>query len=115
MSKAYVINEKDCPFYNVPWGRTKGIIAKEGIVSNPNLQIRITEYKPYWSHAPHTHSDQSEVIFVLSGSGFSETKAGKIPLFPGCAAYIPAGVEHATLNPNPDPMLALVIKSPQDR
>ena len=114
MSKACVINEKECPFYNVAWGQTKGILAAESVASNPDLQIRITEYKPFWEHSLHVHPRQAEVIFVLSGSGVSETQEGRNPIFPGCAAYIPAGVEHATLNPNPEPLRVLIIKSPAD-
>lgn len=114
MLKACVINEADCPFYDVAWGQTKGILAAESAISSPDIQIRITEYKPFWEHSLHVHPNQTEIIFVLSGSGFSETTEGRQPIFPGCAAYIPAGVEHATLNPNSEPLRALIIKSPAD-
>ena len=114
MRKAAVVNEKECPFYDVAWGRTKGILASESDACPENVQIRMTEYRPFFEHSRHVHPTQEEVIYVLSGKGFSETAEGRREIFPGCAAYIPAGVEHATINPNAEPIVALVIKSPPD-
>ena len=114
MSKADVVNEQDCPYYDVAWGMTKGILAAESGVVPKVVQIRMTEYKPFFEHSKHSHPTQEEIIYVLSGRGFSETPDGKKEIFSGCAAYVPAGVEHATINPNGEPIVALVIKSPPD-
>ena len=114
MKKADVVNSENCPYYEVAWGHTKGVLAAEAGVLPEMLQVRITQYKPFWEHSLHTHPTQEEVIYVLSGKGFSETAEGRKEIFPGCAAYIPAGVEHATVNPNAEPLVALVIKSPPD-
>lgn len=114
MKKAAVVNEQNCPFYSVAWGRTKGILAAESGACPEHVQVRMTEYQPFFEHSRHVHPTQEEVIYVLSGRGFSETAEGRKEIFPGCAAYIPAGVEHATINPNAEPILALVIKSPPD-
>ncbi len=114
VKEAAVVNEKDCPFYAVAWGRTKGLLAPESGVVPKNLQMRMTEYQPFSGHSRHVHPTQEEVIYVLSGKGVSETKEGKRELYPGCVAYVPAGIEHMTFNPNAEPMLALVILSPPD-
>jgi len=115
LKKSLVIDEQKCPYYQVQWGLTKGIIAKESEASSENIQIRITEYKPFFEHSMHAHETQEEIIFVLEGKGYSETSDGKKELYPGCAAYVPKGVPHATVNPYDEPMKAIVIKVPPDK
>ena len=114
MSKADVVNAENGQYYEVAWGLTKGILAAEAGVLPEMLQVRMTQYKPFFEHSMHMHPTQEEVIYVLSGKGFSETAEGRKEIFPGCAAYVPAGVEHATINPYAEPLVALVIKSPPD-
>lgn len=115
MKKPIVIRSEECPYYPVAWGKTKGILAKESVAQSENVQIRMTEYQPHWEHAKHVHPTQEEIIFVLSGRGFSVTdECGRVPLGPGDVSYIPAGVYHATVNPNDEPMVAIIIKTPPD-
>lgn len=114
MKKSVVVDEQKCPYYEVKWGLTKGIIAHESIACSENIQVRITEYKPFFEHSMHVHETQEEIIFVLEGRGYSETVDGKKDLYPGCAAYVPKGVAHATINPYAEPMKAIVIKTPPD-
>jgi len=115
MKKPVVIRSEECPYYPVAWGKTKGILAAESIASSEHVQIRMTEYQPHWEHAKHVHETQEEIIFILSGHGFSETdEGGRVPLNPGDVSYIPAGVYHATINPYDEPMVGLIIKTPPD-
>lgn len=115
MNRPIVIRSKECPYYPVAWGKTKGILAKESIAHSDSVQIRMTEYQPHWEHAKHVHPTQEEIIFVMSGHGFSVTdECGRVPLGPGDVSYIPAGVYHATVNPNDEPMVAIIIKTPPD-
>lgn len=115
MKDKIILNENDVPFYSVAWGRTKGLVAKESKAFSEKLQVRITEYLPGYVHELHVHPEQDEVIYVLSGKGFSETKEGKQEIKAGDITYVPAGVEHATHNPNSEPLKALIIKSPPDK
>ena len=114
MKKPMVIHEADCPYRAVAWGKTKGILAKESAACSDHVQIRMTEYQPHWEHSMHVHENQEEIIYILSGQGFSETAEGRVPLKPGDASYIPAGVYHATINPYDEPMVGLIIKTPPD-
>jgi quercetin dioxygenase-like cupin family protein len=114
MKKAGVVRDADCPFRRVDWGQTKGLIASEGKFQSDNLQVRITEYQPFFEHSLHVHPHQEEVIYVISGKGYSQTEFGKEELRPGDAAYVPAGVKHATINPYAEPMRAVIIKTPPD-
>jgi quercetin dioxygenase-like cupin family protein len=115
MKRAVVIYEEDCPFRKVAWGVTKGLVAAESSVYSDNVQVRITEYEPFFEHSMHVHPDQEEIIFVLSGGGYSVSEEGRQELRPGAVAYVPAGVHHATVNPNAEPMRAVIIKTPPDK
>jgi mannose-6-phosphate isomerase-like protein (cupin superfamily) len=110
-----IVNEKDEPFYSVAWGRTKSLVAKESPAFSDKVQVRITEYLPGFVHTLHVHPTQDEVIYVLEGKGASETKSGKQEIGPGDVVLVPAGVEHATYNPNAEVLRAIIIKSPPDK
>jgi mannose-6-phosphate isomerase-like protein (cupin superfamily) len=76
--------------------------------------VRITEYLPGYAHKLHVHPVQDEIIFVLEGKGASETASGKREIGPGDVVFVPAGVHHATYNPNSELVRAIIIKSPPD-
>jgi len=114
MADKVIVNTEDLPFYSVAWGRTKGIVAKESPAYSGKVQVRITEYLPGYVHTLHTHPEQDEIIFVLSGRGASETAGGKREIGPGDVVFVPAGVPHATYNPNTETVTAIIIKSPPD-
>jgi len=114
MSDKVILNEKDAPFYTVDWGRTKGLVAKESVACSDKVQVRITEYLPGYVHKLHVHPTQDEIIFVLEGRGASETASGKREIGVGDVVLVPAGVPHATYNPNAEIMRAVIIKSPPD-
>jgi mannose-6-phosphate isomerase-like protein (cupin superfamily) len=105
-----IVNEKDATFYSVAWGRTKSLVAEGSPAISDKVQVRITEYL----HTLHVHPTQDEIIFVLEGKGASETKSGKQEIGPGDVVLVPAGVEHATYNPNTEVLRAIIIKSPPD-
>jgi quercetin dioxygenase-like cupin family protein len=114
MRDKVIVHEIDAPFYPVAWGRTKGLIAKESPAFSDKVQVRITEYLPGYVHTLHVHPSQDEIIFVLEGKGASETASGKQEIKAGDIVLVPAGVEHATYNPNQEIMRAIIIKSPPD-
>jgi mannose-6-phosphate isomerase-like protein (cupin superfamily) len=109
-----IVNEKDATFYSVAWGRTKSLVAEGSPAISDKVQVRITEYLPGYVHTLHVHPTQDEIIFVLEGKGASETKSGKQEIGPGDVVLVPAGVEHATYNPNTEVLRAIIIKSPPD-
>jgi mannose-6-phosphate isomerase-like protein (cupin superfamily) len=114
MQDKVIVNEKDAAFYAVEWGRTKGLVAQESPACSDKVQVRITEYLPGYAHKLHVHPVQDEIIFVLEGKGASETASGKREIGPGDVVFVPAGVHHATYNPNSELVRAIIIKSPPD-
>lgn len=110
MPRKEVFEIENIPFKPVDWGRSKTFI---GPLANgaEHVRVGVTEYDPSTPHEPHSHPGQEEVIWVLTGRGYTETQGEKIDLRPGQVAYIPGGVEHKTAAVG-GKMTAIIIKGP---
>jgi quercetin dioxygenase-like cupin family protein len=114
MKKRQAVLAGDVPFRQVDWGLTKDLVGPERMGSE-NIRIKITEYRPGFSHKLHVHPKQEEAIFVLEGRGISETREDKIEIGPGSVVFVPVGVYHATTNlSHTEPLRAVIVKSPPD-
>ena len=118
--RSMVVREEDGVFMSTDWGRIKVLLGPKELERKTltpageakYLMIVITEYATATEHKLHTHPDQEEVIYILEGEGISRTKDGDQPLHPGSFAYVPAGVDHATINVRKDrPLKAIIIKN----
>ncbi|MGD8230297.1 MAG: cupin domain-containing protein [Desulfobacteraceae bacterium] len=109
-----IVLADDVKYEKVDWGLTKELIAPQTVGAR-NVKIKITEYLPGYAHKLHTHPDQEEIIYVLSGKGISETQEDKKEIGPGSVVYIPPGEPHATRNTSDSESLkAIIIKAPAD-
>ena len=109
-----VIDADSIVYEKVAWGLTKEIVAPQNVGSQ-KVKVKITEYLPGYAHKPHVHPHQEEVIFVVSGKGVTETKAGKREIGPGSVVFVAAGEPHATYNlSDSEPLKAIIIKAPPD-
>lgn len=110
MPEKEVIVVDHVPFSPVAWGRSKILV---GLNTNgaEHIRVGVTEYDPDFPHEPHCHPGQEEVIWVLSGRGYTESHGKKMDLFPGAVAFIPAGMEHKTAAIG-GTMSAIIIKGP---
>ncbi len=117
MTDKKVIKIDDVPFTPVAWGRSKILVSARatgpanGHIRAEHIRVGITEYDPDTPHEPHSHPGQEEVIWVLSGRGYTETHGERQELFPGAMAFIPSGLEHKTAAVDA-PMTAIIMKSP---
>lgn len=111
--KVVRVHEPDIPMMEADWGRTKVLVGPGENADSEKFMFKITEYMPGLAHDWHTHP-QDEVIFVLSGRGFTELPEGKTEIGPGDLIFVPADVPHATSNPNDEPLRAVIVKSPPD-
>jgi quercetin dioxygenase-like cupin family protein len=111
---AKVIRADQVKFENVDWGLTKELIGPKSVGAK-SLKVKITEYLPGYSHKPHIHPHQEEVIFILSGRGIAEGNGEETEIGPGSVVFVPAGQPHATYNLSAsESMKAVIIKSPPD-
>lgn len=111
--KVVLLHEPEIPMIDVVWGRTKVLVGKGETADSDRFMFKITEYMPSHAHDWHDHP-QDEVIYVLSGRGFTELADGKQEIGPGDMVFVPANVRHATYNPYDEPLRAVIVKSPPD-
>jgi len=108
----FVVRENERAFKPVVWGQSKNIFSPENVGAK-YMRIGITIYAPGTTHELHRHPEQEEVIFVLEGEGITRTEDGDKQVSPGAFVFVPAGVDHATINVLKDkPMKAIIIKAP---
>ena len=110
MPEKAVIVVEEVPFSAVAWGRSKLLVGTQANGAE-HVRVGVTEYHPDFPHEPHSHPGQEEVIWVLSGRGYTESYGKKMDLFPGAVAFIPAGMEHKTAAVG-GKMTAIIIKGP---
>lgn len=55
----------------------------------------------------HLHNGFEECIYVLSGTGYTESDSGNHPLRAGDTILIPSGEKHATRNTGKEPLVLL--------
>ena len=94
-----------------PWG-TFRLVSDP--VSTSARQITGLDVKlvPGKGHSFHKHPDQEEVIYVLAGKVEQWIEGEKRILGPGDAAFIPAGVVHASFNAGQNDARLYVVFSP---
>lgn len=93
------------------WGVAKWLIVAER--DKASMSLGEVVVLPGKSHEWHTHEDSDEVVYVLSGSGeFSVGEGNRLPIKPGDAIHIPAGVGHDSHNTGWAPLHLLVMYSP---
>jgi mannose-6-phosphate isomerase-like protein (cupin superfamily) len=116
MANNSVFKADDVPFEDVSWGRTKSLVAplpSAGGATSEQVQFKVTEYAPGYSHVGHHHPGQLEVIYILSGHGEHERDdRTRVPIGPGDVIYVPPGSYHGNHNPNAEPLRAIIVKVP---
>jgi len=107
-----IVSADEIEFEKADWGLTKELVAPQ-TVDSKRLKVKITEYLPGYAHKLHIHPDQEEVLYVLSGKGFTQTPEGAREVGPGSVIFVPAGEPHETWNVSETESLrVIVVKSP---
>ena len=93
----------------LPGRLSREIVA--GHLGAKNLSFRLVEIAPLKPdeprRGPHFHQDFEECIYVLSGSGATETAGVEHPIQAGDTILIPAGELHATRASGSEPLTLL--------
>ena len=50
----------------------------------------------------HTHTDNYEICYIISGHGIENTPEGSFDLYPGMSTYCPKGGSHELVNEGPE-------------
>lgn len=105
------VRSNDVETIQVDWGTLKWMNTPE-ITGSEAFSAGVVVLDPGKGHELHTHPDSEEILYILSGEG-EQTIAGEEQLVgPGEMVYIPAGVEHSTMNSSWEPLRFLAIYGP---
>ena len=110
------MNAKFVPSSIVPretldWG-ILGSMSRPSVTGARDLTVLEVTLIPGQGHAFHKHPDQEEVIVAIEGEVEQWLEQEKRILRPGDAAFIGAGVVHASFNMTAAPIKLLAILGP---
>jgi mannose-6-phosphate isomerase-like protein (cupin superfamily) len=95
------------------WLRLPGRSAREIVSAATGAQsvtIRHVEIGPRDGtpeRGPHVHTGFEECIYVLSGTGLTETEGTSYPVTAGDCVVVPSGELHVTRNTGTEPLVLL--------
>ena len=69
-----------------------------GGFSDEHVRVMELTLEPGASIGLHTHQGNSEIIYILSGTGKVKVEGGEEPLRPGDCHYCPKGQAHSLIN-----------------
>jgi quercetin dioxygenase-like cupin family protein len=93
-------------------GRQWSLLLGPGNVGATNMTLGFSIFPPGSAPPGHTHPQEEEMIYVVSGRGHITTDATVVDLSPGVAVYIPPGLHHATSADAEGPLHLLTAFSP---
>ena len=111
MSKLETAHVGDCTVYHLP-GRDWFYLLGPQNCSTQNLTFGLAEFPGGTLAATHTHANQEEILYTLSGVGTILTNDQEIPMEPGLAVFIPPGVPHRIRVDGEEPLKVVTLFSP---
>lgn len=86
----------------------EGSVSSAALVDASNRIMRATVH-PHSSIGWHQHLKNSEIVYVLSGTGKVVVEGGEEPLSPGVCHYCPAGSFHSVVNDGEEDLVVFAV------
>ena len=109
-SRRFVTSD-DARVFHAPWGEHT-VLSEAALTGAAALMLVRVRMPPGAGHQFHTHPENDEIIYVVSGTAEQWVDRDTRRLKAGESAYIPRGVVHATYNPTKRFLTFLAILSP---
>jgi mannose-6-phosphate isomerase-like protein (cupin superfamily) len=74
------------------------------IFETSRLNVTHVRIKPGETVPAHTHEDEDQVYWVVTGEGYVELDGVRTPVAGGSGVLIPLGTEHAITNTGSEPL-----------
>lgn len=96
----YIVQEQEFvgERLETPFGREVKHLVADWNAGATKLWVGVSAIDPDSASNPHTHLEQEEVFYCLSGRGLIRVGSEEAELRPGSCVFIPAGVEHQLVN-----------------
>jgi oxalate decarboxylase/phosphoglucose isomerase-like protein (cupin superfamily) len=94
------------------WGTIK-FLSEPEVTGVESFSFGMVVLAPGQGHERHNHPGVEEIIFVMSGEGEQMVDdQPPVQVRPGASIFVPADVNHSTVNTGWEPMRLLVVYSP---
>jgi oxalate decarboxylase/phosphoglucose isomerase-like protein (cupin superfamily) len=112
LGRGWIVYGDDVESLVFDWGTLK-FLSEPQVTGAQRFSFGMVVLAPGKGHDTHNHPGVEEIIFVMSGEGEQMVdNQPAVPVRPGASIFIPADVEHSTINTGWEPMRLLVIYSP---
>jgi len=111
MTGQYFVKSEDVETQVFDWGAIKWMATPE-LNDSERFTAGVVSLEPGKGHDLHTHPDSDEVLFVYYGYGDQTVADETREVGPGEMIYVPAGVEHGTINRGWETMQLLAVYAP---
>ena len=109
--KERFVAPEDVETVQLDWGTMKWMSTPD-VTGSEAFSAGIVILEPGKGHERHTHPNSEEILYILSGEGCQTVGDEKQKISSGNMIYIPAGIEHSTMNISWEPLRFLAIYGP---
>lgn len=111
MSGKHFVSSEDVSTQLFDWGTLKWMTTPD-VNGSERLSAGVVNLEPGKGHELHTHPDSDEILYFISGEGEQTVADETREVGPGEIIYIPAGVEHGTVNTGWQALTLLAVYAP---
>lgn len=111
MTGEYFIDSKDVSTQLFDWGTLKWM-ATPAVNGSERFSAGVVQLEPGKGHDLHEHPDSDEILYVISGEGEQTIAGDTREVGAGEMMYIPASVEHGTINTGWETLKLLAVYAP---
>ena len=111
MTDKKFIDSEDVSTQLFDWGTLKWM-ATPDVNGSERFSAGVVQLKPGKGHDLHEHPDSDEILYVVSGEGRQTIAGDAREIGAGEMIYIPAGIEHGTINTGWETLKLLAVYAP---
>jgi len=111
MADSNFIGSEDVETQLFDWGTLKWM-ATPAVNDSERFSAGVVNLEPGKGHDIHTHPDSDEILYVIAGEGEQTVAEDTRAVGAGEMIYIPAGVEHGTINTGWETLQLLAVYAP---
>jgi oxalate decarboxylase/phosphoglucose isomerase-like protein (cupin superfamily) len=107
----HYVEPDDVDTQQFDWGTLKWMTTP-AVNGSERFSAGVVQLEPGKGHELHTHPDSDEILYFLDGDGEQTVAGDTRDVGPGEMVYIPAGVEHGTVNTGWETLKLLAVYAP---
>ena len=111
MTDEYFVEPDDVSTQVFDWGTLKWMTTPE-VNGSERFSAGVVQLDPGTGHDLHTHPDSEEILYVVGGTGEQSVDGDVREVSAGEMIYVPAGIEHGTINTGWETMTLLAVYAP---